>query len=564
MKLQLISFFLILLLSLSARSEPIDVANDMHIAIGQHASFLEEGDTRLKLNEVIEAYATGKLTASKDPVMGFAIGSRPVWVRFEVANNGSTSVAKRLSIETSWLDKIDVYFLQGTRQLLHHTVGDTLPFSERPVDNRVFMLDHVFEPGLTSVYMRVETPDPLVLPIYLTSPELMHTMELQESYSYGMVYGVIFALLLYNLMLYFGLKSSRYLYYAIYLSLFLLANISYTGHGFKWLWPEYPSLQLWANPILMVAYGISGLLFATRFLDTQITLPHLHRLTIRGCWGFATALALAVLAQQHVLALLIAFSFVLLYSFTMVLLGALSLRAGNQSAKYFLYASIIAALSATVTALAVWGFIPYNTYTYRAVELGTMIEAILLALALADRFRMSQAEKASAEQMARIDSLTGLNNRRAFSELVEPTWQTGIRKKHAMALIMLDIDAFKSINDSLGHAEGDNVLVHAARMLAQSARAGDILARWGGEEFILFMTETSLEDAVVVAERIRESISSVPFDHDGHAVSFTASLGVANYSQANNSLKKLIATTDAYLYKAKALGRNQVCSPLSD
>ncbi len=238
-----------------------------------------------------------------------------------------------------------------------------------------------------------------------------------------------------------------------------------------------------------------------------------------------------------------------------------------QSAKYFLYASIVAALSATVTALAVWGLIPYKTYTYRAVEIGMMIEAILLALALAEQFRLIQDEKIHAEQMARIDSLTGLNNRRAFSELVDPLWKTGIRYKHEMSVVLLDIDVFKSINDTFGHSQGDEVLIYTANALAQSARGGDILARWGGEEFILFMSETSLVDAVAAAERMRESIAALRVEMGDKTVSLTASFGVASYCKDSNefdSLDKLISTTDKYLYRAKALGRNRVYSPLSE
>ena len=564
MKYRLITFFLTLLLGITVHAEPVNLGDELLEPIGEYASFLKEGDTHLELNEVIEAYNTGKFSTSTDPVLSFSIVSKPVWIKFDISNTGNTSINKRLSIETSWLDKVDIYFLKGTQQLKSYKVGDSLPFSERPVDNIFFIFDHLFEPGLTSVYMRVETPDPTLVPIYLRSIEAMHAAELDEYYSYGITYGAILALLLYNLILFAGLKSKRYLYYSLYLGIFLLTNLAYTGQGFKLFWPDYPSLQLWIIPGLMVAYAISGLLFATSFLETKASLPRTHRIIIQGCWAFAVAYVLSVIVQQETMTILVAFAAILPYSIAMILLGVLALRAGNQSARYYLYATVIAAIGASITGLTVLGFIPYHSITYRAVEYGTVVEAILLALALADRFRLTQVEKACAEQMARIDSLTGLNNRRAFSEQVEPIWQTGIRKKHEMAMIMLDIDGFKPINDTLGHAEGDDVLIHTARILAQSARAGDILARWGGDEFTLFMTETSLEDAVTVAERIRESISTAPSDFDSHSASFTVSIGVANYSKDNNSLKKLTATTDSYLYKAKTSGRDKVCSPLSD
>ena len=564
MKYRLITLFLTLLLGVTVHAEPVNLSDELLEPIGEYASFLKEGDAHLELDEVIEAYNAGKFSTSTSPVLSFSIVSKPVWIRFDINNPGNTPISKRLSIETSWLDKVDVYFLKGTHQLKHYQLGDSLPFSARPVDNLFFVLDHQYESGLSTIYLRVETPDPTLVPIYLRSTEAMHAAELNERYTYGITYGAILALLLYNLMLYVGLKNRRYLYYVLYLGMFLLMNLSYTGQGFKYFWPDFPALQLWIIPGLMVAYAISGLMFATSFLETKTSLPRMHRMIIRGCWGFAIAYLISLIAQQASMTILIAFAAVLPYTIAMILLGVLALRAGNPSARYFLYAIVIAAIGASITGLAVSGFIPYHNYTYRAVEYGTVIEAILLALALADRFRLTQAEKASAEQMARIDSLTGLNNRRAFSELVEPMWQTGVRKKHDMAIIMLDIDVFKSINDSFGHAEGDKVLIHTARVLAQSARAGDILARWGGEEFVLFMTETSLQDAVTIAERIRESISSSSLSHEDHALSFTVSLGVDSYSKETLSLEELIDSADEYLYKAKKAGRDQVCSPLSN
>lgn len=553
-----------LLVSLPVSSTPLDLAEEHRGTIGQYAWVLAEGEKRLELGDAVAAFAAGRFTASKDAYLSFGIGAKPRWLRFEVSNAGQGAVQRRLAIETSWIDRIDVYFLQAGELQESYRLGDAKAYSERPEESRFFAAEHAYKPGTTAVYLRVETPDPMVLPIYLTSREEMVKREIAESYSYGIVYGVIAALMLYNLLLYFGLRRSRYLFYAIYLSLFLVMNISYTGHGYQWLWRDWPTWQLWSNPVLMIAYAISGLLFATSFLDTKYAFPRLHRFTIAGCWGFAAALAVAVLVGGHVLALLLAFSFVLLYTCGMVVLGSVAFYAGNQSAKYFLYASLVAALSATITALAVWGVIAYTPYTYRAVEIGTMIEAILLALALADLFRRNQEEKVRAEQMARIDPLTGLNNRRAFFELVGPMWETGIRKEHAMSLLILDIDGFKSINDSFGHAQGDKVLRHTAKTLLQTARAGDILSRWGGEEFILFMPETELEDAVNVAHRIREKLAAIRFEVNGKPLSFTASFGIAHYTGEIGSLDGLISSADIYLYRAKEQGRNRVASPLTD
>jgi diguanylate cyclase (GGDEF)-like protein len=556
-------FSLLLLLSFSLHARVIELNKESPATIGQNAWLLQEQATRLGLVDAREAFAAGEFIPSEDSYLDFGIGAAPRWLRFELLNDSDEAVERRLAIETSWLDHIEIYFLTSGTVQQRYRLGDAQPFTERPIADRFFVVDHAFPPGVTTLYMRVDTPDPMVLPIYLTSRESAYSRQLLESYSYGLVYGVIAALLLYNLMLFFGLKSSRHFFYALYLLFFLLMNISYTGHGYRWLWPEATTWQLWSNPVLMIAYAISGLLFATRFLGTRSAFPRLHRLSMGICWLFTLGLVVSVLGGGHVAALLLAFSFVVLYTMGMVLLGALSLYAGNQSAKYFLYASIVAAVGATITALTVWGMLPYSPLGYRAVDIGIVFEAILLALALADLFRRNQEERIRAEQMARIDPLTGLNNRRAFSEFVDRLWKLGIRNNHEMSLLVIDIDRFKLINDTHGHAHGDQVLVEVARTIAASARAEDILARWGGEEFILFMPETSLQDATAVAERIRANIEALRFELDGSSHSVTASLGLARAKLGSDSLDRLISTADHYLYRAKATGRNCVCSELS-
>ncbi|MBT5660051.1 MAG: GGDEF domain-containing protein, partial [Rhodospirillaceae bacterium] len=226
---------------------------------------------------------------------------------------------------------------------------------------------------------------------------------------------------------------------------------------------------------------------------------------------------------------------------------------------YFLIASVAAAISASITTVTVWGLIPYSLLGYRAIDIGVMIEAVLLALALADQFRISQHEKIQAVTLAMIDPLTGVNNRRAFFELVEPLWNTGVRHKHDMSVILLDVDKFKSINDTYGHALGDDALINVSRALKEDARAGDVLARWGGDEFILFLPETTYIDALYVAERIRSNISAHHFDLKEKTISFSASLGVSHTDQSISSLDGLITAADRYLYMAKEQGRNRVC-----
>ena len=130
--------------------------------------------------------------------------------------------------------------------------------------------------------------------------------------------------------------------------------------------------------------------------------------------------------------------------------------------------------------------------------------------------------------------------------------------------MMIDIDNFKLLNNNYGHTLGDQVLVLFAETLQKEARSGDILARWGGEEFLIFLPETKLTDAVTIANRLRKKISAIQFTTtEGEKLAFTASFGVAHTNNINVSLDELICLADQQLYHAKKQGRNCVCADQS-
>ena len=383
-----------------------------------------------------------------------------------------------------------------------------------------------------------------------------------EGYSYGFLYGVILALLIYNLVLCVRLQSSRYFFYSAYLAAFVIMNLAYTGHGYSWLWPELPTLQRWSNPVLILAFAILGLLFATRFLNFRDSHPQFERwIRYVFCW-FIILMVLAVILQEQISALVLAFVFVVIFAIGMIALGLLSVRSGNRIAKYFLCATLIGAISTALTGLTVWNLLPYHPMAYLAIEVGMMLEAVLLALALADQFRQLQRDRNSAMRQARLDPLTGVNNRRAFYELSAASWNAAVRNHRDTAVVLLDIDHFKVLNDKYGHAAGDEALVEIAKVLRANSRGGDILARWGGEEFILLLPETSRNQAVSIANRHRRAIARIQISNGYDPISFTASFGVALKQAKETSLDALIEAADKQLYNAKLKGRNIVCHNL--
>jgi diguanylate cyclase (GGDEF)-like protein len=160
--------------------------------------------------------------------------------------------------------------------------------------------------------------------------------------------------------------------------------------------------------------------------------------------------------------------------------------------------------------------------------------------------------------MASTDPLTGLLNRRRFLEQAETEFLRSQRYQHELAVVMLDIDHFKTINDAHGHFVGDQVLTAMSRAAESLLRATDIMGRWGGEEFVILMPETPLAGAAILAERLREVLAQLAIDSAAGALRFTISAGVAARGGPDAGITDIMQRADSALYAAKELGRNRI------
>jgi len=160
-------------------------------------------------------------------------------------------------------------------------------------------------------------------------------------------------------------------------------------------------------------------------------------------------------------------------------------------------------------------------------------------------------------ELARKDSLTGLANRRVFEERIHSLIESARRHNSPLTVVSMDLDRFKSINDSFGHAEGDAVLKKVASTLSSMTRGCDLLVRLGGDEFILLLPDTDLVSARCLAERIRVAIEQLEICA-GASDKLGVSIGLSQWS-AELTIEEWLQKTDELLYQAKDLGRHQVC-----
>ena len=156
------------------------------------------------------------------------------------------------------------------------------------------------------------------------------------------------------------------------------------------------------------------------------------------------------------------------------------------------------------------------------------------------------------------DHLTGISNRRAFFEVAGLEFERWKKRPRPLSLLAIDADHFKKVNDTYGHATGDEVLKHLSKILQDNVRAMDIVARLGGEEFGALLPSTDLEGAVRIAERIRASIAEAEFQVNGHVIRYTVSIGVSTVDEHVTGVDMLLKLADEALYMSKHQGRNRV------
>ncbi|WP_197495547.1 sensor domain-containing diguanylate cyclase [Shewanella sp. UCD-FRSSP16_17] len=557
-----------LFMSFTLHADTIEIPSFSKGSVGKHTAYFRERDGKLSLTEARQQFQTTELSLGSSNSISLGIGVDPVWMSVKVNNVANTSQDYRLSVETPWIDYIDTWLIKDGQVIKHIAGGDAFSFDTRPMQYRFYAFEHAYLPGVTDIIMRVETKGPMALPVQFNSVENAINRDIVSGYQYGALYGIMVALALYNLVLFVFIRQREYGLYGLYLLGFVLNSLSYTGQLHTIITYDFgPYFQDWLDIFLMITYSVAGLHFARSLLHTKEYAPRLDKFVLRTTLYIPLGMLIGFVFNQLFFSMVLAFILNTCFVMLFIAMGVKALQAQKPFAVLFILSSVTAAVCITISTLAVAGvLVPYNDYTFKAIEVGMAFEAILLASILARQFRIAQIDKLIAEKYARTDPLTELNNRRGFKVLTELTWPNIVDTQRNISVALIDIDFFKKVNDEYGHSKGDEVLKKVAKVIAETSREGDISARWGGEEFIVFLPDTTRDGAIMHAERIREAIEAISFTGIDCELMLTASIGVAGSVAArfedesinHDTLEVMIKNADRALYIAKQDGKNQV------
>ncbi|RYD14380.1 MAG: diguanylate cyclase [Lysobacteraceae bacterium] len=358
--------------------------------------------------------------------------------------------------------------------------------------------------------------------------------------------------------LFFGtrLRDAAFLYYALYVAAYAFVMAMQEGYLFEPLgWKAIAQAPRMWGRLATVASVVAAVLFVARFADLARCAPHMRKLLL-GYAAIVAALGLAG-AIPSTGAALRALINPLLIAGAPLLLAASALAAwrGSRYARFFLLGWTPLLVVTALGSAQLYGVAPEWTWTAPAALVAGAYEALVLSLGLADRALALRRAHDQARQLADVDPLTGLYNRRAWSRLLPAVRDKARARDAPLTVLFLDLDDFKRLNDQHGHAAGDEVLLELARVLRSELRAQDLIGRFGGEEFVVALPGIDAAHATRIAVRIGQRLELGSLEAIG--VTCTVSTGVASL-QPHENTDDLLRRADEAMYAAKAAGRNRV------
>jgi len=433
-----------------------------------------------------------------------------------------------------------------------HT-GLSQPFATRPLGSeRYLMRLELPGPGTYTVYARLlgETAPILGLSVWDTA-EYLQWRQHKRLFD-GICYGILLALLVYNLALAGSFRDPTYGFYIGQCAFALLTLASFNGHAAHYLWGQWPWWQERGHVVLPSLWLLFGALFARSFLDTR-RVPRLDGLlravgTLAACTALLGLLGWFATAQA-------------LNEFTAsagALLAAVAavaiLRRGFMPARWYLGGQALLFLSALGVVLVNWKVIDAPFLLANGLQIGVAAEMVVFAIALSRRIsdlRASQIQlrlhAAHLAQAAATDPLTGLANRAGLAQSAARVLTDGAPH----ALMLLDLDRFKPINDRHGHDAGDAVLRAVAARLQAHIRADDTAARLGGDEFVVLLANPLTDEQLEALARRLDAAVRQPVDFQGQALTVGASAGIARSPRDGRTLTELMRNADQAMYQAK-------------
>lgn len=593
---RMLAGLLLACLSLAAAAAPrsVELSPDSGtVALGPHVRYHHDVAGDLGADAVWTRVEADALHPLPDGNGAFGFQSGAFWFHVRVINRDPAQTRWLLVQEYPLSDRLDVHVRGDDGHTAIHAGGDHRPFTARSIRYRHpnFALD--LPVGVpVDLLVRVESQSSMQVPLQLYTPAAFTEVSRDAQFAIGLYYGILLALFFYNLVLWLWLHDASYFWYLCHITAFGLVLFTLNGLGFEYLWPASPWLADHMVPISICLALIAMLQFSRTFLELPRRWPAGNRL-LQALIAFFVLLGIASVWLPLRISTPLASRAVLIGVVGIVIATVVVLRRGYTPAKLLLLAWSAFLLGTAVFTLLAFGLLPKVFLTEYGVQIGSALEMLLLSIALGHRYAALRNENqrivaetnqrlerkvaqrtqevrsallrledahARLRDSSRRDGLTGLYNRAWFQEAFAALSEQARAAGTPLALMMIDLDHFKAINDRHGHFAGDDCLRWAAHRIGRTLRPHDaLLARFGGEEFVAALPGEDRAGAAAIAETIRRALNEEPCVSGDLRIPVTASIGVHVMAPPQGErIDTAFAVADRALYVAKANGRDCV------
>ena len=516
----------------------------------------------------VASVTAGRLDGHFGPFVahGSHLLTAPLWFRLPALGRAPAQTAGQIPVllARAGMDQTVQLFARRDGQSVSLAPATVVP-QLAGAEDTVFVLP----PGLDAdqpLYARVVRHGHATTDVHFTTSTLDHTIEAAavRLRVIALAFGALMAMALSTLLVRFVLTDRLYPLYGTLFSLQALYLAYFSGQGFHW-----PILSL-ARPISSYAWNVpvaisaaAASLFVREFANLWLYSPRVYR-----AFGWLAA-AFVALAVSNVLRVVPGLSPLIAAIGNLMFLGSalftlivsyLAWRSGTRAAGWFLIAWALLCTFQIITALRLLYARADDAegLFYYGLAPSMVAAAVLIALGTSDRVRAQSLALTDAERRAQTDPLTGVLNRRSLIERLDAACMRAQARGLPISVLFIDLDHFKQINDTHGHAAGDACLSGIIAPIQAELRQSDVIGRYGGEEFVVILSGADATAAHPIAERICRRVSEVRIEGFGPAINLTCSIGVASSDTLGVWGQHLIAHADTAQYAAKRSGRNRV------
>jgi len=529
--------------------------------ISSSFSYIKLENKTYTSNEIIEKSEQNLFLPLNKDHSKFGFTDSIFWIKVHSKNHTSIKKTKILELNHPSLDTIDIYELEDQKLILKKELGDL-----RVYDKSAFMpnphYEFVLSPKQEKVFfIKIVSTGTLNIGISVQDVNTYNLYSSTQVKWLTFYFGAVLIMLMYNFIIYLIIKNRSFLYYVLFHISYLLFALSLSGISFELFWPNTPGINRYVLPITMPLTGAFSLLFAIHFLNIKLISNTLYKFLfilmvisfIMSLLPFTTGYSVAIQLGSLI-------SFIIAIVLFIVSLY-LAIFKKNTDALFYFVAWSFFCVGVVISHLSNIGLIPSTILTNFSSQIGSFFEVLLLSIALAYSYNRLQNEHRKLTYsndrlriLSHTDTLTGCYNRRYFFDKIKAFLSVAKDENSDFYLLMLDLDHFKNVNDTYGHDMGDEVLISFAETCKSIIRENDVFARFGGEEFVLFLPDTDKTTAMEIAKRINTAVSNTKINSIPD-LNVTVSIGIS-HSHNTLELEKLLNEADKALYTAKHSGRN--------